>query len=55
MYSENKLTEENGNDIFTCQDCKKKSLRCEIRKIWKQIPFSKEETKKYYCGCNGWN
>ena len=45
----------NSNDIFTCQDCKKKTTRGEIRKIWKQISFCKEESKRYYCGCNGWD
>ena len=54
MDKEKELNEENSNDIFTCQDCKKKTPRGEIRKIWKQIPFVKEESKRYYCGCNGW-
>jgi len=53
--NEPELTEENGTDIFTCQDCKKQTTRKAIRTIWKSIPFGKEETKQYYCGCNGWN
>ena len=55
MDKEKELNEENSNDIFTCQDCKKKTTRGDIRKIWKQIPFVKEESKRYYCGCNGWD
>ena len=43
MDKEKELNEENSNDIFTCQDCKKKTPRGEIRKIWKQIPFVKED------------
>lgn len=55
MDKEKELNEENSNDVFTCQDCKKKTTRDEIRKIWKRIPFCKEESKIYYCGCNGWD
>lgn len=49
------LTEENSRDIFTCEDCKKKTTRGEIRKIWTSIPLCEEESKRYYCGCNGWD
>lgn len=52
---EQELTEENKNDVFTCTECKKKTTRGEIRKIWNSIPFCKEETKQYYCGCHGWD
>jgi len=55
MLKEDELTEENKDDVFTCQDCKKKTTRGEIRKIWSSIPFAEEEGKKYYCGCNGWD
>jgi hypothetical protein len=51
----NELTENNSNDIFTCNDCKKGKKRSDIKKVWKHIPFAEEEVKKYYCGCNGWN
>lgn len=48
------LNKEDNNDVFTCQDCKKKKTRDEILKIWKKIPFVNEDNKRYYCGCNGW-
>ena len=54
MSDEKKLNKENSNDIFTCQDCKIKTTRGEIRQKWKQIPFCEEKSKRYYCGCNGW-
>jgi hypothetical protein len=53
-YEEKELTEENKDDVFTCQDCKKETIRGEIRKIFTKIPFCMEDAKQYYCGCNGW-
>ena len=55
MEKEQKLIEKNKDDIFTCQSCGKKMTRGEIRKIWDVIPFCKEDSKTYYCGCNGWD
>lgn len=55
MDKEKQLNEENSNDIFTCQNCKMKTTRGDIRKIWRQILFVKEESKRYYCSCNGWD
>lgn len=52
---ESELTEKNKGDVFTCQDCKGKTTRGEIRKIWSSIPFCDEAKKVYYCGCNGWD
>ena len=52
---EEELNDSNKDDVFTCQYCKKKTTRVEIRKIWNQIPFCEEESKKYYCGCMGWD
>jgi hypothetical protein len=53
--NEPELTDKNRNDLFTCQDCKESKTRGLIRKIWRSIPFGKEDSKKYYCGCNGWD
>jgi hypothetical protein len=52
---EDKLTEDNKDNVFTCSSCKEKTTRGEIRKIWMKIPFVKEENQEYYCGCDGWN
>ena len=49
MEKEKELTPENSTDIFICTSCKKKTTRGEIRKKWNQIPFCREESKKYYC------
>jgi len=53
--NEKELTPETENDIFSCSQCGKTRTRKEIRKIWKGIPFGKEDKKKYYCGCHGWD
>lgn len=52
--NEKELTPETENDVFTCM-CGKSKTRKEIRKIWKSIPFGKEDEKRYYCGCMGWD
>jgi len=54
MKNEKELTSETENDIFKCDMCGKTTPRKEIRKIWKSIPFCKEDKKQYYCGCMGW-
>jgi hypothetical protein len=55
MENEKELTQENAKDVFTCTECRKKTTREEIRKIWTSIPFVKEAEKTYYCGCRGWD
>lgn len=54
-YPEDELTEDNKDNIFKCSSCRKTATRGEIRKIWKSIPFCKEDRQEYYCGCDGWN
>lgn len=54
-YQEDELTDDNKNNVFKCTSCKKTTTRGEIRYTWKQIPFCKENSQEYYCGCDGWN
>ena len=53
--NEKELTPETENDVFRCTDCGKERTRKQIRKNWLGIPFGKEDKKKYYCGCHGWD
>ena len=55
MKTEIELSDLNKGDVFKCAECKKKTTRGEIRKIWNSIPFCNEEDKTYYCGCSGWD
>jgi hypothetical protein len=54
-YPEEKLTEANKSNVFRCTSCKESTTRGAIRVKWKSIPFCKENSQEYYCGCEGWN
>lgn len=49
------MKEKKDDDIFRCGHCGKEKTRKELLKRWVKIPFGREEEKRYYCGCHGWN